>query len=115
MLVTQQRGLDAWPVKQDATPADLHTRDFAGRAPVEQCATADWQSRQQLFFVNEVHLTRRHLFWFAIHGRIFPDCQSHSARFPNKMNFAFSILNDLQMTIQNEVPDGRQGILFGCQ
>jgi hypothetical protein len=31
------------------------------------------------------------------------------------MNFAFSILNDLQMTIQNEVPSGRQGILFGCQ
>jgi hypothetical protein len=26
-----------------------------------------------------------------------------------------SILNDLQMTIQNGVHGGRQGILFGCQ
>jgi hypothetical protein len=31
------------------------------------------------------------------------------------MNFAFSILNDLQMTFQSEVPGEQQGILFGCQ
>lgn len=76
-------------MKQDATPAKSHTWNFASRAPVEQSAAADWQPRQQLFLVNEASLTGRRLFWFAIHGRIFPDCQSHSARFPNKMNFAF--------------------------
>ena len=90
ILITQQRGLDARPVKQDATPAKPHARDFAGRAPVEQSAAADRQFRQQLFFVNEAPLTRRRLFRFDIHGRIFPDCRSRSARFPNKMNSAFS-------------------------
>ena len=53
LLVTQQRGLDRRPVKQDAPPAQPHIGDFAGRAPVEQCAAADWQFRQQLLFVNE--------------------------------------------------------------
>jgi hypothetical protein len=43
-------------VKQDATPAQPHAGDFAGHAPVEQCAAADWQFRQQLFFVNEANL-----------------------------------------------------------
>ena len=113
-LPPQQSALHTCPVVQ-ATSSDFDMGDDSLGFPIAQCPAADWQFRQQLFFVNEVHLTRRHLFWFAIHGRIFPDCQSHSARFPNKMNFAFSILNDLQMTIQNEVPGGRQGILFGCQ
>jgi len=27
----------------------------------------------------------------------------------------FRLSSNLQMTIQNEVPGGRQGILFGCQ
>jgi len=89
MLVTQQRGLDARPVKQDAPPAQPHAGDFAGRTPVEQRAAADWQFCQQLFFVNEDCLTRRRLFWFAIHGRIFADYRSRFARFSNKMNFAF--------------------------
>jgi len=40
-------------VKQDATPAQPHTGNFAGRAPVEQRAAAHRQPGQQLFFVNE--------------------------------------------------------------
>jgi hypothetical protein len=43
-------------MKQNATPAKPDTGDFAGRAPVEQRAAADWQFRQQLFFVNEANL-----------------------------------------------------------
>ena len=67
MLVTQQRGLDAWPVKQDATPAQPHTGNFAGRAPVEQRAAAHRQPGQQLFFVNEANFTCRCLVIFTIH------------------------------------------------
>ena len=52
-LMTQKRGFHAWPMKQDATPAQPHTGNFAGHAPVEQRAAADWQFRQQLLFVNE--------------------------------------------------------------
>jgi len=44
-------------VKQDATPAKLHTWNFASRAPVEQRAAADWQPRQQLLLVNKATLT----------------------------------------------------------
>jgi hypothetical protein len=50
MLITQ-RGLDGWPVKQDATTTQPQVGDFAGRAPDEQYAAADWQPRQQLFFL----------------------------------------------------------------
>src|ERR1019366_3728952 len=43
-------------MKQDATPAQLYAWNFAGRAPVEQRAAADWQPRQQLLLVNEANL-----------------------------------------------------------
>ena len=64
-LVTQQRGFDARPVKQDARPAQSHTRNFAGYAPVEQCAATDWQPRQQLLLVNEASLACRCLAFFS--------------------------------------------------
>jgi hypothetical protein len=69
VLVTQQRSLDAWPVKQDTPPARPHTGDFAGRAPVEQRAAADWQPRQQLLLVNEASFAYQSLALFAIHSR----------------------------------------------
>ncbi len=53
-LVTQQRGLNARPVKQDATPAKLDEWNFASRSPVEQSAAGDRQPRQQLLLVNEI-------------------------------------------------------------
>ena len=69
VLVTQQRSLDAWPVKQDAPPAQPHTGDYAGRTPVEQRAAADWQPRQQLLLVNEASFAYQSLALFAIHSR----------------------------------------------
>ena len=65
VLVTQQRSLDAWPVKQDAPPAQPHTGDYAGCAPVEQRAAAHGQPRQQLLFVNEASFTCRSLALFV--------------------------------------------------
>jgi len=62
-LVPQQRGLDRRPVKQDATPAKPHARNFASLAPVEQRAAANWQPRQQLLLVNEARLGCG---WFAL-------------------------------------------------
>ena len=74
-------------MKQDATAAQPHAGNFAGRAPVEQRAAADWQPCQQLLLVNEVRLTRWRLFWFAIHGRIFSDYRSRIVLNGYKMNF----------------------------
>ena len=86
-LVTQQRGLDARPVKKYAT-ANFDVRNFSSRTPRKNSPARNRQPRQQLFLVNEASLTRRRLFWFAIHGGIFPHFRSRSARFPNKINFA---------------------------
>jgi len=36
-----------------AAPADLDVGKESFRFPIAQGATADWQLRQQLFFVNE--------------------------------------------------------------
>jgi len=67
MLVTQQRGFHARPVKQDAPPAQPNAGNFAGRAPVEQRAAADWQPCQQLLLVNEAAFARQCLVIFTIH------------------------------------------------
>jgi hypothetical protein len=69
-LITQQRGLYARPVKQDASPAQPHAWNFAGRAPRKESPARNGQPRQQLFFVNEAIFTGRRLFWFATHAKI---------------------------------------------
>ncbi len=90
ILVTKQRGLDTWPVKQDATPAQPHAGNFAGRAPVEQRAAADWQPCQQLLFVNEASFAYRSLALFAIHSRT---------------DFIRTGTGDSAIIAQNDVPD----------
>jgi hypothetical protein len=57
ILVTQQRGFDGRPVKQESSPIQSHTGNFPGHAPVEQRAARDWQPCQQLLLVKEASRT----------------------------------------------------------
>ncbi len=90
VLVTQQRGFHARPVKQDSASTQPHTGNFAGRAPVEQRAAADWQPRQQLLLVNEASRAYRSLALFAIHSRT---------------DFIRTGTGDSAIIAQNDVPD----------
>jgi len=57
ILVTQQRGFDGRPVKQESSPIQSHAGNFPCHAPVEQCAARDWQPCQQLLLVQEASRT----------------------------------------------------------
>ena len=60
-LPAQERGLHTRPVVQ-ATSADLDIGKDSVRFPIAQSATADWQFRQQLLFVNKTALVSHAVF-----------------------------------------------------
>jgi len=64
-LTAQERALHARPVIQ-ATSADLDVGEQSFRFPIAQCATADWQLRQQLLFINETAFACRCLVLFDV-------------------------------------------------
>ncbi|MDR3572365.1 MAG: hypothetical protein P4L50_00750 [Anaerolineaceae bacterium] len=79
-------------MKQDATTAKPHARNFASLAPVEQRAAADWQPRQQLFLVNEARFGCR---WFA------------SVFTHTRADFIRTGAGDSAIIAQNDLPDLR--------
>jgi hypothetical protein len=77
-------------VKQDAPPARPHTGDFAGRAPVEQRAAADWQPRQQLLLVNEASLACRCLVLFSTSASV-PNVRAGWRRADGTLKIIFTV------------------------
>jgi len=87
-LPSQKRGLNRCPVVQ-ATPADFDMRNDSLGLPVPQGPAADWQLRQQSFFVNETLLARRCLVLFGADAT-FPHVRTGRRRDARKI-FPFTI------------------------